>query len=33
MRMIVEPAVIDGKMATCPSNQPNCRHKCRVYSI
>lgn len=31
MRMIVEPAVVDGKMAVCPKNQPSCRHKCTVF--
>ena len=32
MRMIVEPAIIDGRMAICISyNPPGCRRKCGSY--
>ena len=32
MKMIVEPAVIDGKMAVCLKRDPSpCRHKCTVH--
>lgn len=32
MKMIVEPAVVDTKMKSCPVySPPTCRHKCSVY--
>lgn len=31
MKMIVEPAVIDGKMAMCLDYTPTCGHKCKVF--
>lgn len=31
MKMIVEPAAVDEKMATCSAVSTTCRHKCKVY--
>ena len=31
MRMIVEPAVVDERMAVCTSYSTSCRHKCKVF--
>lgn len=32
MKMIVEPAVVDAKMAICITvATPGCGHKCKVY--